>query len=174
MLLKKCLLPVYRWTQTQLYTGDTAAGNAQYLWLVDVHSFDEYKALFDMMIEVSFRYDLLNSPSSNALQEGIDYLTAKGIYGGKTHIVLKINTPIKVVVADVLEGKILPSTYDGGWTVLEVDINRLEGKLLALYPVAPTAISIALPQTVTAGKEAVLSTSVLSASTILALHSRSP
>ncbi len=132
-----------------------SGGTSQYLWLVDVHTRDEYIRLFDF-VQQRQGYD-----KPEVLAEMNKYLQQQGIYSSSTPVNVKVQTVAPVVVVDVLGGKVISSTFENGWTTFQTEIARLKGKLIAFYPVLPTSVQIEAPSSVTRGVSAVLKASIL-------------
>ncbi|MEK6899745.1 MAG: hypothetical protein AABX05_01345, partial [Nanoarchaeota archaeon] len=125
-----------------------AAGDAKYLWLVNVHSHDEYVALFDWM---TYHGGYSNQTALAGIKT---YLQSRGVYDGKIRSTISLlNIPGNAVVVDVMDGKILSSSVDQGWTSFDVDIDRLAGKLVAIYPALPSRVVIEAPQNMVAGQK---------------------
>src|SRR3989338_8889920 len=115
---------------------------SQYLWLVDVHTRDEYIKLFTLVQEQE------GYSKPEVLAEMNTYLQQQGVYSGSTIVNVKVQTVASVVVVDVLGGKVLSSAFENGWTTFQAEIARLKGKLIAFYQVLPASVQIEAPSSV--------------------------
>ncbi len=131
-----------------------SAGNAKYLWLVNVHSYDEYLKLFNWM---TYQGGYSNQA---ALTEIKNYLQGRGVYTSKMQSTVSLPNLGNAVIVDVMDGKVLGSSVNDGWTTFKVDIDRLAGKLIAVYPALPSRVAIEVPQNVIAGQKYVIKTTV--------------
>ncbi|MBU0470514.1 MAG: carbohydrate binding domain-containing protein, partial [Nanoarchaeota archaeon] len=136
-----------------------SGGTSQYLWLVDVHTKDEYINLYQFTLTANSHGGFANL-SNNQLTLMKAYLQNQGIYTSNTKVKVKVKTTTAVKVVDVLNGKVIPSTFANEWTSFQTEIGRLKGKLIAFYPVLPTAVLIDAPTSITSGTSAFLKASI--------------
>ena len=86
-----------------------------------------------------------------------DYLPVYGPGGAKcdectqpAYVEIKDNMGLSVV--DVLSGQVLSATNDGTKTGFHVEIPRLQGKLIALYPSLPSTLNVTAPDQILNGE----------------------
>ena len=139
------------------------AGEARYIWLIDVNTREEHADLYGLVVE---------APNDNVLfptedfvadpeqaQKMRDYVN-QHIHGRKASATVRVRDPREMTVVDLFEGKRLSAKrVQGEWLAFDVEMDRLGGRLIALYPSDPKAVRAAVND-VTAGNEVVLSAGV--------------
>ncbi|MEK6899872.1 MAG: hypothetical protein AABX05_01995, partial [Nanoarchaeota archaeon] len=126
------------------------AGDAYYFWLVNVHSFEEYERGWDW-----FTYRGGNS-NTTAQQAVISYFTNRSIYNGSITTNVSVLVPTGMTVVDVINRSTLTASWNGNWSMFDVEIPRLAGKLIALYPAAPYSVNISFPTSISLGYQGTL------------------
>lgn len=106
-------------------------GEKKYLWLVDVHSRNEYKKLWSISSSVSFNVIGSDEYLEKVRSEMKSYLQQQGVYDGVTTVNIKVKTDKSVKVVDVLTEQEIDSTFENGWTTFKIEIERLKGKLIS-------------------------------------------
>jgi hypothetical protein len=141
-------------SETMIYRKFTS-GDATYLWLVNVHSRDEYVSLFEKMQQGGYS-------DAKVLSQMVSYLNDRGVYGGMQSAHVGFRTASPVVALDVIGGKTLPISSLNGWTTFDVSLPRLAGTLIALYPAVPSALQVEIPDRLLGGQPARLKIQVTS------------
>ena len=130
-------------------------GGVNYLWLVNVHTREEYEYLRDR-IAAGAR----PANPEQAKEEAFRYLAERA---GK-RFTARVTIPSgKWVAYDVLRGRRIPLEKAGGRLAFTADMERLGGTLVALYPAAVAKVLVQAPARMKRGAGAALKVSVLGA-----------
>ena len=90
-------------SETVIYQSSPPA-TPQYLWLVNVHSRDEYVSLFEKMQQGGYS-------NAGVLSQMVGYLKERGVYGGMKSARVGFRTASPVVAVDVMGGKTLATSH---------------------------------------------------------------
>jgi len=138
-----------------LVIREMQADGIRYLWLVNVHTHEDYEYLRP-------RLGAGARPANPKLarQEATAYLDALDRQTGGA-FTAPVSIPKGYAVYDVLAGKEVPAKDAGDHAEFIAAMSRLGGQLVALYPRRITAVQVTAPEAVSRASEAVVRFEVL-------------
>ncbi len=127
------------------------AGGTQYVWLVQLHTQEEYHFLRSTVGANAKKKDWAKAEA---------FLRSRGVFGQDVRTRVRVTSGARAAY-DVLKGKRLKASRVGDAIVFDVALPRLGGALIALHPRPIGAVKIAGPPQVKQGERATFTIRIL-------------
>ena len=120
-----------------------------YLWLVNIHTQDEYLFLRERRVTMTDGFP--TEPRAKRRADVKEFLTERGVYTNRFSTTVSVPDG-NYQVYDLVNQKWLETETMGNRTEFTVDMERLGGTLIALYPSRVTKVNIVAPESLPRGE----------------------